>query len=100
MEDVLSKKPEMRHIIKIIIPKIKSKWEYVAYFMNYTIPAVKGFKTSDDDACYCNLFTDWLSTNNGIIPKTWCTLLKCIKDVEDLQVVAETIEEQILKELS
>ena len=91
----------MWHIIKIVIPKIKSKWEDVAYSMKYDIPAVKGFKTSDDDARCCkNLFTDWLSTNNGIIPKTWCTLLKRIKDVEDLQVVAEKIEEQILKELS
>ena len=100
-EDVLSRKPNIWPIIKIVIPKVKSEWEDVAYSMKYDIPAVRGFKTSSDDGRCCkNLFTDWLSTNNGITPKTWCTLLSCIKDVEDLQVIAEKIEIQILKKPS
>ena len=55
--------------------------------------------SSGEDGCM-NLFTDWLTTNNGVAPKTWHTLLDHIKDAADLQAAAEKIEEQIMKELS
>ena len=98
-EDVLSKKPEIWPIIKIVIPRIKAKWVYVAYSLQYEISAVKAFKNSGEDGCV-DFFTDWLTTNNGVTPKTWRTLLNCIKDVAELQTAAEKIEEQIMKELS
>ena len=69
----------------------------VAYSLQYDISDVNGFVSSGENGCR-NLFTDWLSTNNGVTPKTWRTLLDRIKDVADLQAVAEKIEEEIMKE--
>ena len=97
-DDVLDKKPKIWPIIKIVIPKIKARWVDVAYSLQYDISAVTAFMSSGEDGCR-NLFTDWLSTNNGVTPKTWRTLLDRIKDVTDLQAVAEKIEEQIMNEL-
>ena len=90
-------KPNMWRIIDIAIPKIKAKWKYVAYSMGYSIPAVSAFeKDSRDSEQSClNLFEDWLSTQNGVTPKTWCTLLDRIKAVDGLQTAAEDIEKRI-----
>ena len=95
--DVLSIKPEMWAIIKIVFPKIKAKWQYVAYFMKYTPLEVKAFKNDSNDlegSCL-NLFTDWLTTNHGITPKTWQILIDKIKIVDGLQNAAENIEEEV-----
>ena len=88
---MLTKKPEMWPVIKIVIPKIKAKWVHVAYSLQYDISAVKAFMSSGEDGCM-NLFIDWLSTNNGVTPKTWHTLLVHIKDVADLPAVAKKLK--------
>ena len=91
-------KPDMWHIISIAIPRIKAKWDYVAYSMGYGIPAVSAFeKDSRDSEQSClNLFKDWLCTQNGVTPKTWRTLLDRIKAVDGLQTAAEDIEKEFL----
>ena len=100
--DLLDTKPEMWHIISIVIPEIKAKWEYVAFSMQYSILAVDAFKKDSSDcggSCF-NLFKDWLSTSQGVTPKTWRTLLNRVKDVDDLQFVVKDIEQKIIKELT
>ena len=100
--DVLDTEPNMWHIISIVIPRIKAKWEYVAYSMQYSIPAVDEFaKDSHDSEQNClNLFKNWLNTPNGVFPKTWCTLLVRIKAVDGLKAEADDIEREIMKELA
>ena len=99
---VLDTKPIMKHIISIVTPKIKAKWENVAYFMEYSIPAVDAFgkdSSTSGESCL-NLFKDWLSTPHGIGPKTWRTLLDQIKAVDGLQAEAENIEKKIIEKLT
>ena len=99
---LLDTKPEMWHIISIVIPEIKAKWEYVAFSMQYSIPAVEAFKKDSSDcggSCF-NLFKDWLSTSHGVTPKTWRTLLNRIKDVDGLQFVVQDIERKIIEKLT
>ena len=96
---VLDTEPEMWHIVSIVIPRIKVKWEYVAYSMQYSISAVNAFSKDSEESCL-NLFKDWLSTSHGVTPKTWRTLLDRIKDVDDLQAEAQNIEKKIIKKLT
>ena len=93
----MSTKPEMRDVIDLVFPRIKAKWEYVAYRMNYKPHEVSGFMANDSDRSCLNLFTDWLTTDHGITPKTWYTLIKQIKAVDGLQNVAEFIDEEVKK---
>ena len=95
--DVMNIKPEMWDLIKIVFPKIKAKWQFVAYVMKYTPLEVKAFKndSNDLDENCLNLFTDWLNTNHGITPKTWQILIDQIKTVDGLQNAAENIEEKV-----
>ena len=92
----------MWDIISIVIPRIKAKWDYVAYSMKYSISAVNAFKkdSSDSGQSCLNVFEDWLSTPNGITPKTWHTLLDRLKAVDGLQAEAEDIERKAMKILA
>ena len=97
--DVLTTKPEMWDIIKIVFPMIKAEWQYVAYSMKYAPNDVSTFERDAKDckgSCL-KLFTDWLTTNNGIAPKIWLTLIEQIKEVDGLQQAAKDIEEEVKK---
>ena len=83
--------------VKIVIPKIKAEWTYVAYSMQYDIEDVDGIEKDFADLAERSekLFKNWLSTPKGITPKTWRTLLKCISDVDELKAVAEKIDAEL-----
>jgi len=89
----------MRHLNKIVIPRIKSEWKNVAYSMNYhpyTVSAIERESYDLQDSCQ-RLFTDWLTTSNGPTPKTWKTLLKCMEYVDDLTAAVEEIKTRLVK---
>ena len=88
--------PEMGDINKIIIPKIQAEWEDVAYALRYKIPTVKAIMARCNDnpkRCCKELFIDWLSTDNGVGPKTWSTLLDKLKQIKDLESARDEIME-------
>lgn len=89
--------PEMKAIITIVFPKIKDKWRFVAYFMDYKYPDIQKFeKDANDPENSClKLFEDWLHTDRGATPKTWDTLIQRIKAVNGLQQAAEKIEKEV-----
>ena len=96
---ILNKTPEMWDIISIVFPEIRGEWKFVAYSMRYSPLDVRAFESDSCDlkgSCL-NLFTDWLTTNRGITPKTWRILIERIKAVGELQKAAETIEEKVKK---
>lgn len=90
-------KPKMSNLIRTVFPKIKSRWKYVAYLMDYDICDVDAFEKDAQNCndCCLNLFTDWLSTDKGVKPKTWHMLIKQIKQVEGLQQAAVDINNQL-----
>ena len=89
----------MADIIKIVIPRIQAEWEDVAYALHYKIATVKAIKANNDNSKKCcqKLFVDWLSTDHGVGPKTWSTLLEKLKDVEDLAAATNEIKNELKK---
>ena len=65
--------------------------------MDYDICDVDAFEKDAQNCndCCLNLFTDWLSTDKGVKPKTWHMLIKQIKQVEGLQQAAVDINNQL-----
>jgi len=45
--------------------------------------------------CCGKLFSDWLTTDNGLAPKTRSTLIETVKEIGQLSGVAEHIEESL-----
>ena len=67
--------------------------------MRYSIGEVNVFKRDShdvDDRCK-KLFENWLTTGHGPEPKTYRTLLKCIKDVDKLTAASEAVEKELIK---
>jgi len=78
---------------KIIIPKIKAEWRDFALSLRLPtseISTIEKESCNSKDLCQ-RLISKWLDTSLGCTPKTWQTLLKCIKDVDDLATAAEEI---------
>jgi len=89
----------MRILNKIVIPRIQSEWDNVAYSMDYDLHIIKTIERDSHNVqgrCQ-KLFTDWLTTCNGPTPKTWKTLLDCIEEVPDLTSVLEKIKAELVK---
>ena len=88
----------MWQLNKVVIPQIKDYWEDVAFGLRFGIHEVEGIKTTHkDDAKKCcqRLLINWLSTDSGINPKIWETLLNQVKEVEELTASVEQILQQL-----
>ena len=86
-------------LVKFVIPQAKAFWEDIAYgVLNYDISVVQAIKRNhqnDVKGCCQELFEDWLTTEHGIKPKTWSTLLNQLGEVEDLKCITEMIREKL-----
>ena len=91
--------PEMADINNIVVPQIIAEWENVAYALRYKIPMVNAIKAKHEDPKKCcqKLFIDWLSTDHGVAPKTWSTLIEKLKEVGDLAAATQEIINELQK---
>ena len=88
----------MWQLNKDVVPRIKAYWEDVAYSLRLGYQEIESIKiTHKDDPKRCcqRLLINWLHTDKGINPKIWETLLKKIKEVEELTASVEEIEQLI-----
>ena len=91
----------MKWIRKIVIPNVSYCWKEVADFLEYPIPKKREIderQHGDPTKCCVELLEDWLSTDNGVKPKTWSKLLAVLNEISELRNVCLSIKEQLLKE--
>ena len=84
----------------IVVPRINTVWDEVAYALRYDIYTVESIRTKHNNnpkMCCSELFKDWLITNNGSGPKIWSTLLKKLKNVVDLAAAREVIVKELVE---
>ena len=100
--DIFCLEPEMGDIVVFVIPKVKAFWKNIAYVLRYDIQVVKaiGQNHQNVEECCQELFEDWLTTDYGVKPKTWSTLLTHLKKLEELAAAIEAIEEKLKHPLS
>ena len=79
------------------MPRVESEWEDIAYSLRYDITTIRAIKKDGKDCkdCCRKLFEDWLSSGHGATPKTWCTLLKKMKEVNALFAVVDDIKREL-----
>ena len=89
----------MWELTEIVAPKVMAEWESLAYRMRYSPEEVKAFKRDSQDVKECckKLFDNWLTTAHGPKPKTYLTLLNCIKKIDELTSTSEVIEKELIK---
>ena len=98
---VICLEPSMKWMHKIVIPNISFCWKKVADFLEYPIPKKREIEErqhGDPTKCCVELLEDWLSTDNGVKPKTWSKFLSLLKEIRELSGTSLSIQEQLLKE--
>ena len=90
--------PKMKHLNKYVIPKIATEWKKVADSLEFDLHTIriieKKFQKDPMESCD-EMMRDWLSTDVGLKPKVWSTLIAALKDVKQLTATVEEIEQDI-----
>ena len=88
----------MSDLLKIVVPKIAAHWNTLAYFLEFDISRVKIIRKqhpNDPEESCAQVFIHWLTSDEGISPKTWGVLLKSLKEIKKLTAVTEQIEKEL-----
>ena len=88
----------MSDLLKIVIPKIAGHWDTLAYFLDFdvwTVETVRKNHPNDSVECCKKVVIHWLTSDEGISPKTWEVLLNALKDIKKLTAVTEQIEKEL-----
>ena len=91
----------MEILHKIVIYRIASKWSMVADFLEYSIEFKELIsaqcKLDPLECCAC-LLQDWLSSERGVSPKSWCTLIGTLRKIKMLTATTEKIVNDLKQE--
>lgn len=93
--------PKMSVLLKIVIPKVSTQWETLAYCLGFEIYKVKSIKetySGNPEKCCKEVFVHWL-TSNSEGEKTWKVLLQTLKEITDLTAVTEQIEKELISDM-
>ena len=91
----------MKLLYKLVIPKISAHWDVVLANLEYDL----AFKQELDRKyrgnpreCCTALLEDWISSDRGINPKTFNTLLEVLCTINDVAPFMRTIIDGLRKE--
>jgi len=88
----------MKLLHKMVIPKISTWWKTVADFLELEpliIDTIQEQCGNDHAKCCEEMLRKWLTSDNGLHPKLWPTLIGSIKDIEHLSTCGEEIEQEL-----
>lgn len=88
----------MKQLLIIVVPRIAAKWEKVAHCLEFSIPSIKIIQRQgrdDPEECCYHLLEKWISTDQGVTPKNWTTLLSVLKQIKELTSVCNEIEKEL-----
>ena len=88
----------MKHLHQLVIPNVAAEWKIIAYYLEFTLPLIKIIEEQcrkDPVKCCTELFEQWLSSDYGVGPKTWSTLIKALKEIDQLSTVTKEIEQKL-----
>ena len=88
---------------KHVIPRISGEWETVAAYLEYSIPMKKSIiiskaKRGLPRECCTELLEDWISSNNGVKPKTWEKFMDILSEISSLAMVTKEIKQCLCQE--
>ena len=81
--------------LRPFIPKIMHHWKDVAFqSLCYDVSVVEAIEKDcdrDPHKCCHSLFQNWLTTENGVAPKTWEKLITQLREIKELTDVVDEI---------
>ena len=84
----------MRLLHEVVVPRIAADWSIVADYLNYEVEYKRVIKERchhDPEKCCAELLEDWLSSDRGVSPKSWSTLIEALRGIKKLTATTEKI---------
>ena len=91
----------MKLLEKHVIPRVCAEWETVAAYLEYTIPMKKMISRTNRGLpreCCTALLENWISSDNGVKPKTWEKLIEVLSEISSLAMVTKQIKQCLHQE--
>ena len=88
----------MKRLTNVVLPKIAADWKIVAInleFESSTIRIIQQRGRDDPEKCCLEMLTEWVTTDHGVGPKTWDTLLHALKESKKLTNACNEIEKEL-----
>ena len=92
---------DMELVSKLVIPRISAEWEQVCKHLEYSIAIKKMISRTNrglPGECCTALLEDWITTDNGVKPKTWEKLIEVLSEIGSLAMVTEQIKQCLYQE--
>ena len=84
----------MRLLHEVVVPSIAADWSIVADYLEYEVEYKRVIKERchhDPEKCCAELLEDWLSSDRGVSPKSWSTLIETLRGLKKLRATTEKI---------
>ena len=88
----------MKQLLTSVVPRIAAEWDIVAHYLEFSFPSIKTIQRQGRDIpkeCCYHLLEEWISTDQGVTPKNWTTLLSVLKQIKELTSVCNEIEKEL-----
>ena len=95
--------PTMKQLMDKVIPRVAADWKQLAFMLEFDISRVNIVKQKgrdDPESCCYELLCEWLSTDHGMKPKNWTTLLTALKQIKKLTSVTDEIQKDLEMQLT
>ena len=91
----------MELVGKYVVPRISKEWESLCEHLEYSA-ALKNIISRTNrgiprDCCKA-LLEDWVTTDNGVKPKTWEKLIEVLSEISSLAMVTKQIKQCLYQE--
>ena len=88
----------MKQLRTTIVPKIAAEWDKVANHLEFDVSSIKiiqrKYRDDPKECCY-HLLEEWITTDEGVTPKNWTTLLSVLKQIKELTSAYEKIKKDL-----
>ena len=84
-----------------VIPRISAEWETVAVCLEYSIAMKNLIKRTNRGLpreCCTALLEDWITSHNGVKPKTWQKLIEVLSEISSMAMVTRQIKQCLCQE--
>ena len=92
---------DMKLLYKLVIPKISAHWDVVLANLEYELAFKqeldRKYKGNPRECCTA-LLEDWISSNRGVIPKTFTKLLEVLCTINEIAPFMRDMIEALKKE--
>jgi len=92
--------PIVKHLLNVVVQRVASEWDKVAHQLEFDDPTIRTIQRryrDDPEECCYQLLKEWVTTDKGVEPKNWATLLEALKMIRKLRSVTQQIEDDLEK---